>query len=67
MRHPHSNNGIVAFWAGAQHHDVHHERFIGNYGSSFRWWDYLLDTEAGPEAAKKRRERADMRKGKKVQ
>lgn len=36
---------------------MHHERFIGNYASSFRWWDYVMDTEAGPEAAKNRRER----------
>ena len=57
---------LVPFWAGAAHHDVHHERFIGNYSSSFRWWDYLLDTEGGPEANKKRRERklAKMRAGK---
>ncbi|KAK3339367.1 hypothetical protein B0H65DRAFT_511589 [Neurospora tetraspora] len=48
---------ILPFWAGAEHHDVHHERFIGNYASSFRWWDYCLDTEAGEEAAKARREK----------
>ena len=42
------------------------ERFIGNYGSSFRWWDYMLDTQAGPEAARKRRERKEG-SGKKVQ
>ncbi|PWW76532.1 putative C-4 methylsterol oxidase [Tuber magnatum] len=51
---PWSLHHFLPFWAGAEHHDVHHERFIGNYASSFRWWDYLLDTEAGPEAAKKR-------------
>lgn len=54
---PWSLHHFLPFWAGAEHHDVHHERFIGNYSSSFRWWDYLLDTEAGPEAAKKRRQR----------
>ncbi|KAK4193861.1 fatty acid hydroxylase superfamily-domain-containing protein [Podospora australis] len=47
----------LPFWAGADHHDMHHERFIGNYASSFRWWDYCLDTEAGDVAAKKRREK----------
>ena len=54
---PWSLHHILPFWAGAEHHDVHHERFIGNYASSFRWWDYMMDTEAGPEAAKRRRER----------
>ncbi|ORX99222.1 putative C-4 methyl sterol oxidase Erg25 [Clohesyomyces aquaticus] len=63
---PWSLHQFIPFWAGAEHHDVHHERFIGNYASSFRWWDYFLDTEAGPEAAKKRRERK-MAKAKKAQ
>ncbi len=54
---PWSLHRLLPFWAGAQHHDVHHERFIGNYSSSFRWWDYLMDTESGAEAAKRRRAR----------
>lgn len=54
---PWSLRHFLPFWAGADHHDTHHERFIGNYASSFRWWDYMLDTESGPEAAKRRRER----------
>ncbi|KAK8090905.1 C-4 sterol methyl oxidase [Apiospora phragmitis] len=54
---PWSLRHFLPFWAGAEHHDIHHERFIGNYASSFRWWDYMLDTESGPEAAKRRRER----------
>lgn len=54
---PWSLRHFVPFWAGAEHHDIHHEKFIGNYASSFRWWDYLLDTEAGVEAGKKRRDR----------
>ena len=54
---PWSLHHFLPFWAGAEHHDVHHEKFIGNYASSFRWWDYVLDTESGPEAAKRRRER----------
>ncbi|KAI1431496.1 C-4 sterol methyl oxidase [Xylaria sp. CBS 124048] len=54
---PWSLRHFLPFWAGAEHHDVHHERFIGNYSSSFRWWDYMLDTESGPEAAKRRREK----------
>lgn len=54
---PWSLHHFLPVWAGAAHHDIHHERFIGNYSSSFRWWDYLLDTEAGDEASKKRREK----------
>jgi methylsterol monooxygenase len=54
---PWSLHHFLPFWAGAEHHDVHHEKFIGNFASSFRWWDYLLDTEAGAVAAKKRQER----------
>ncbi|KJY00865.1 unnamed protein product [Zymoseptoria tritici ST99CH_1A5] len=53
---PWSLHHILPFWAGAEHHDTHHEKFIGNYSSSFRWWDYVLDTESGPEASKRRRE-----------
>ncbi|KAI5848152.1 putative methylsterol monooxygenase [Tricharina praecox] len=67
---PWSLHHFLPFWAGAEHHDVHHEKFVGNYASSFRWWDYMLDTEAGPEAAKKRRERKiakDAAKARKVQ
>ncbi|KAL1892219.1 C-4 sterol methyl oxidase [Sporothrix stenoceras] len=54
---PWSLRHFLPFWAGADHHDLHHEKFIGNYASSFRWWDFCLDTEAGLEAAKKRREK----------
>ncbi|KAI1478412.1 hypothetical protein K445DRAFT_75081 [Daldinia sp. EC12] len=54
---PWSLRHFLPFWAGAYHHDVHHEKFIGNYSSSFTWWDWMLDTESGPEAARRRRER----------
>lgn len=52
---PWSLHHFLPFWAGADHHDLHHEKFIGNYASSFRWWDYLLDTEYTPDALKRRR------------
>ncbi|KAF2457792.1 fatty acid hydroxylase superfamily-domain-containing protein [Lineolata rhizophorae] len=55
---PWSLHHFLPFWAGADHHDTHHERFVGNYASSFRWWDYVLDTESGPEASKRRRAKA---------
>ena len=64
---PWSLHHFLPVWAGSQHHDVHHEKFIGNYSSSFRWWDKLMDTESGYEASKKRRERRMAKAGKKVQ
>ncbi|KAF2224672.1 ERG25, C-4 methyl sterol oxidase [Elsinoe ampelina] len=54
---PWSLHHFLPFWAGAEHHDTHHEKFIGNFSSSFRWWDYVLDTESSPEAIKRRREK----------
>lgn len=41
---PWSLHHILPFWAGADHHDDHHRYFIGNYASSFRWWDHILHT-----------------------
>lgn len=61
---PWSLHHFLPGWGGAQWHDVHHEKFIGNYSSSFRWWDKMMDTESGPEAAKKRRERRLAKMGK---
>lgn len=58
---PWSLHHFFPVWAGAHHHDVHHEKFIGNYSSSFTWWDWALDTESGPEAAKRRRERKALK------
>ncbi|KAL4729595.1 C-4 sterol methyl oxidase [Fusarium chlamydosporum] len=54
---PWSLRHFLPVWAGAAHHDLHHEKFIGNYSSSFTWWDYCLDTEAGADAHKRRREK----------
>jgi len=52
---PWSLHHFVPFWAGAEHHDVHHEKFVGNYSSSFRWWDYWMCTESGSAAFKQKR------------
>ena len=30
---------------GARFHDFHHRNFIGNYGSTFLWWDWLFGTD----------------------
>lgn len=51
---PWSLHHFVPFWAGAAHHDLHHHYFIGNYASSFTWFDYCLGTESGPTAKKHR-------------
>jgi len=61
---PWSLHHFLPFWAGADHHDVHHEKFIGNYASSFRWWDYVLDTEAGSAsyAARRKAKKASSKK-----
>ncbi|OUM54956.1 hypothetical protein BVG19_g4417 [[Candida] boidinii] len=63
---PISLRNYLPIWAGAKHHDLHHHYFIGNYASSFTWWDYCLDTEAGPDAKKDREERRKKRAEAKV-
>lgn len=42
---PWSLHHWLPFWAGAEHHDYHHQSYVGNYASSFRWWDYLFGTD----------------------
>ncbi|GME75697.1 unnamed protein product [Ambrosiozyma monospora] len=51
---PVSLHHFFPLWAGADHHDEHHHHFIGNYASSFRMWDFILDTEAGATAKQSR-------------
>ncbi|EEA19767.1 C-4 methyl sterol oxidase Erg25, putative [Talaromyces marneffei ATCC 18224] len=63
---PWSLHHFLPFWAGADHHDVHHEKFIGNFASSFRWWDYVLDTEYTPESVKRWREKKAEKVAKKA-
>ncbi|CAI8495415.1 unnamed protein product [Pichia kudriavzevii] len=62
---PISLHHFFPLWAGADHHDEHHHHFIGNYASSFRVWDYFLDTEAG-QTAKQTREKASKTKAEKA-
>ena len=33
------------WWAGADFHDHHHMVFLGNYGSFFRFWDWVAGTD----------------------
>jgi methylsterol monooxygenase len=50
----------VFFWAGSEFHDYHHRAFVGNYGSFFRFWDWICGTSTAfyafkaREAAKKK-------------
>ena len=62
---PWSLHHFLPFWAGADHHDVHHEKFVGNYSSSFRWWDYFMCTESGSAAFKMKRSAVAAEKAKK--
>lgn len=63
---PWSLHHFLPFWAGADHHDVHHQKFLGNYSSSFRWWDYMCGTEAGSASEEKKRMREEKETVKKV-
>jgi methylsterol monooxygenase len=36
---------LIPGYAGARFHDFHHKNFIGNYSSSFVWWDWLFGTD----------------------
>lgn len=64
---PWSLHHFLPFWAGADHHDTHHEKFVGNYSSSFRWWDLMLDTENTPEATERWRAQKRAARAKKAQ
>ncbi|XP_025033001.1 methylsterol monooxygenase 1-like [Python bivittatus] len=37
---------LLPFYAGACFHDFHHMNFIGNYSSTFTWWDKLFGTDS---------------------
>ncbi|GAA5926423.1 hypothetical protein JCM3775_001012 [Rhodotorula graminis] len=59
---PWSLRHFLPFWAGAEHHDYHHEKFMDCYSSSFRHWDMLLGTEKKYHAyrAKQKAEKASL-------
>ncbi|CAI5784134.1 methylsterol monooxygenase 1 [Podarcis lilfordi] len=37
---------LVPFYTGARFHDFHHMNSIGNYASTFTWWDKLFGTDS---------------------
>jgi methylsterol monooxygenase len=51
---PWSLRHFLPFWAGSDHHDAHHQLFITNYASSFRWWDYIFGTDTKYRNLRKR-------------
>ncbi|XRM47158.1 C-4 sterol methyl oxidase [Aspergillus tubingensis] len=53
---PWSLRRIFPLWGGSDWHDDHHRYFRGNYSSSFKHWDILMGTVAGPRGKKMRQE-----------
>ncbi|KAJ3020853.1 C-4 sterol methyl oxidase [Thoreauomyces humboldtii] len=49
---PWSLHKLLPFLGGAEFHDYHHMAFVGNYSSSFRWWDWMFGTDRQFEAWK---------------
>ncbi|KAI8824368.1 uncharacterized protein EV422DRAFT_318113 [Fimicolochytrium jonesii] len=49
---PWSFHKFIPFWGGAEFHDYHHMAFVGNYSSSFRYWDWLFGTDQAFETWK---------------
>ncbi|KXS16075.1 hypothetical protein M427DRAFT_123004 [Gonapodya prolifera JEL478] len=43
---PWSLRRFLPFVGGADFHDFHHMNFLGNYSSTFRWWDWIFGTDA---------------------
>lgn len=37
---------LIPFYAGSRHHDFHHMNFVGNYASTFTWWDRIFGTDS---------------------
>lgn len=36
---------LIPGYAGVRFHDFHHYNFVGNYASTFFWWDWMLGTD----------------------
>ncbi|CAD7681321.1 unnamed protein product [Nyctereutes procyonoides] len=43
---PLSPLNLIPFNAGSWHHDFYHMNFIGNYSSTFTWWDRIFGTDS---------------------
>ncbi|GAB3643542.1 sterol desaturase family protein [Spirosoma arcticum] len=42
-----TNHWLLKWKTPSTHHNMHHERFDGNYGLYFLWWDRIMNTEIG--------------------
>jgi methylsterol monooxygenase len=38
---------LIPFYGGSFFHDYHHMKTLGNYSSTFTWWDRLFGTDEG--------------------
>ncbi|WAQ84472.1 hypothetical protein PtA15_5A42 [Puccinia triticina] len=61
---PWSLRNILPFWSGADHHDYHHEKFVGCYSTSFRWMDHFFGTDKGYHEYRKKQKLAKLNKEK---
>jgi methylsterol monooxygenase len=59
---PWSLHNFIPFWSGADHHDFHHQAFVGNYATSFRWWDAMMRTEGNYHVVRSRQALAKAEK-----
>ena len=42
-----TSNPLLNVKTTSTHHNLHHEKFVGNYGLYFTYWDKLMNTEIG--------------------
>jgi sterol desaturase/sphingolipid hydroxylase (fatty acid hydroxylase superfamily) len=42
-----TSNPLLNIKTTSTHHNLHHEKFVGNYGLYFTYWDKLMNTEIG--------------------
>jgi len=43
---------LIPFYGGAKAHDLHHKCSLGNYSSTFTWWDDMFGTTISDDPAK---------------
>ncbi|XP_062518021.1 methylsterol monooxygenase 1-like [Corticium candelabrum] len=53
---------ILPFYGGNEYHDFHHMNFVGNYGSTFTFWDKLFGTDRQWREYKAKQEVDELKK-----
>jgi methylsterol monooxygenase len=43
---------LLPFYGGVQFHDFHHKNFVGNYASTFTFWDWFFGTDSDYKKAR---------------